>query len=75
MRSYDGQFSDNRPIQRSRAEKQKLLKELEETLRGMKPHASPTLRESLKARILGLREELAPRPASPAQPHGGYHSR
>mgnify|MGYP004525074881 CR=1 FL=1 len=66
MRSYDGQFSDNRPIQRNKQEKQRLLRELEETFRSLKPHASPSLRESLKTRILALRAELAPARPGPA---------
>ncbi len=65
MRSFEGQFSDNRPIQRNREEKKRLLKELEETYKGLKPHASASLRESLKTRILGLRAELAPGPSRP----------
>ncbi|MFT8242642.1 hypothetical protein [Roseomonas sp. BN140053] len=65
MRSYDGQFSDNKPIHRTRDEKRKLLRELEETLAGLKSHASPSLRESLKTRIAGLKADLAPpRPGS-----------
>ena len=62
MRSFEGQFSDNKPIHRTRDEKRRLLRELEETLAGLKPHASPGLRESLRTRIAGLRTELAPRP-------------
>lgn len=62
MRSFEGQFSDNKPIHRTRDEKRKLLRELEETLAGMKPHASPSLRETLRTRIQALRAELAPRP-------------
>ena len=61
MRSFEGQFSDNKPIHRSRDEKRRLLRELEETLAGMKPHASPGLRESLRTRIAGLKADLAPR--------------
>ncbi|UFN50943.1 hypothetical protein LPC08_10170 [Roseomonas sp. OT10] len=62
MRSFEGQFSDNKPIHRTRDEKRRLLRELEETLAGMKPHASPSLREALRTRIRALRAELAPRP-------------
>lgn len=60
MRAFDGQFSDNKPIRRSPEEKRRLLAELEQTLAGMKPHASPSLRESIKARIVELRTELKP---------------
>ena len=62
MRAFDGQFSDNQPIRRSPAEKQKQLRELRETLAAMKPHTSPTLRESVRNRIAQLEAELkAPR--------------
>ncbi len=60
MRAFDGQFSDNKPIRRSPEEKRRLLAELEQTLAGMKPAASPALRESIKGRILELRAELKP---------------
>ncbi|WP_376089999.1 hypothetical protein ACE7GA_19000 [Roseomonas sp. CCTCC AB2023176] len=60
MRAFDGQFSDNKPIRRSPEEKRRLLAELEQTLAGMKPQASPSLRESIKARISELRAELKP---------------
>lgn len=59
MRSHEGQFSDNRPIRRSPAEKKRLLAELKETLAGIKAHASPTLRTTLMARIKELEMELA----------------
>ena len=58
MRAFDGQFSDNKPIRRSVDEKKRLLAELEQTLATMKPHTSPTLRESIKGRIIELRAEL-----------------
>lgn len=41
MRAFEGQRSDNQPVKRSPEEKQKLLRELRETLAGMKPHAAP----------------------------------
>ena len=59
MRSREGQFSDTRPIQRSRAEKEKLLRELKETLAGLKPHAAPSMRTTLQARIKELETDLA----------------
>ncbi len=40
------------------AEKQKLLRELRETLAGMKSHAAPTLRQSVQKRIAELETEL-----------------
>ena len=48
MRSFDGQFSDNRPLKRTREEKVRLLAELKETVRTMKPHTSPELRVALR---------------------------
>jgi len=59
MRSREGQFSDARPIQRSRAEKERLLRELKDTLAGLKPHASPAMRTTLQGRIRELEAELA----------------
>jgi hypothetical protein len=59
MRSHEGQFSDNRPIRRTSQEKKRLLTELKETLAGIKPHASPSLRTTLLARIKELEAELA----------------
>ena len=59
MRSREGQFSDARPIQRSRAEKEKLLRELKETLAGLKPHAAPSMRTTLQARIKELETDIA----------------
>ena len=58
MRSREGQFSDARPIQRSRAEKEKLLRELKDTLAGLKPHAA-SMRATLQARIKELEAEIA----------------
>jgi hypothetical protein len=59
MRSFEGQFSDNRPIRRSPQEKRKLLAELKETLANLKPQAAPSLRTTLHARIKELEAELA----------------
>ena len=59
MRAFEGQFSDNKPIRRNTDEKRRLLAELEQTLAGMKPHASPSLRESIKGRIAELRADLS----------------
>lgn len=58
MRAYQGQFSDNQPIKRNVAEKQKLLRELRETLAAMKPHTANTLRDSIRKRIVELEAEL-----------------
>ena len=58
MRSIEGQRSDNQPVKRSVAEKQKLLRELRETLAGMKSHAAPTRRQSVQKRIAELEAEL-----------------
>ena len=62
MRSIEGQRSDNQPVKRSMAEKQKLLRELKETLAGMKSHAAPTLRQSVQKRIAELEAELGVTP-------------
>jgi len=59
MRSFEGQFSDNRPIRRSPQEKKKLLVELKETLKNLKPSAAAGTRSTLVARIKELEAELA----------------
>lgn len=58
MRAFEGQRSDNQPVKRSRAEKEKLLRELRDTLAGMKSHTSASLRQSLQKRIADLEVEL-----------------
>ena len=58
MRAFEGQRSDNQPVKRSRAEKEKLLRELRETLAGMKSHSTASLRQSLQKRIAELETEL-----------------
>jgi len=58
MRAYGDQKSDNVPVKRSPDENRKLLRELKETLAGMKPHTTPTLRESVVNRIRALEAEL-----------------
>lgn len=64
MRSREGQLSDNRPISRTRVEKEKQLRELKEVMAGMKTHATPALRDSVKAKIKELEADLA-QPAPP----------
>jgi hypothetical protein len=64
MRSREGQLSDNRPLSRSRDEKEKQLRDLKEVLATMKPHATPALRESVRNKIRELQAELA----APAPP-------
>ncbi|MCS6892492.1 MAG: hypothetical protein RMK64_00250 [Rhodovarius sp.] len=64
MRWREGQLSDNRPIPRSRAEKERQLRELKEVYAGLKPHTSPELRASIIAKIKELQAELAQPPAS-----------
>jgi hypothetical protein len=61
MRAFEGQHSDNQPIKRNAAEKQKQLRELRETLAAMKPHTAASLRESVRKRIAQLEAELKPR--------------
>jgi hypothetical protein len=63
MRAFEGQRSDNQPIKRSTAEKEKLLRELKQTLAGMKSHTSPSLRQSVQRRIADLEAELRAAPA------------
>ena len=58
MRAFEGQRSDNQPVRRSPAEKEKLLRELRDTLAGMKSHTSASLRQSLQKRISDLEAEL-----------------
>ena len=58
MRAFEGQRSDNQPVKRSQAEKQKLLRELRDTLAGMKSHTSASLRQSVQKRISDLEAEL-----------------
>ncbi len=58
MRAFEGQRSDNQPVKRSRAEKEKLLRELRETLAGMRSHSAASLRQSLQKRIAELETEL-----------------
>lgn len=78
MRAFHGQMSDNQPIRRTHAEKQKQLRDLRETLAAMKSHTAPTLRESVQKRIRQLEAELAAAPAlkdagagaRPARPEG-----
>ena len=48
MRAFEGQRSDNQPVKRSPEEKRKQLRELRETLAGMKPHTAPSLRQSVQ---------------------------
>ena len=66
MRAFQGQFSDNQPIRRNLAEKQKQLRDLKETLGAMKSHTATTLRDSIRKRIHELELEL--RGTSPATP-------
>ncbi|CAP54224.1 conserved hypothetical protein [Gluconacetobacter diazotrophicus PA1 5] len=63
-------MSDNQPIRRTHAEKQKQLRDLRETLAAMKSHTAPTLRESVQKRIRQLEAELAAAPALKDQPAG-----
>ncbi len=77
MRAFQGQFSDNQPIRRSVAEKQKQLRELRETLGAMKAHTAPALRDSVRRRIGELEIELrgtsaatASAPVRPLRPAG-----
>jgi hypothetical protein len=63
MRAFEGQRSDNQPVKRSVSEKEKLLRELKQTLAGMKSHTNPSLRQSVQRRIADLEAELRAAPA------------
>ncbi|NHN91823.1 hypothetical protein [Acetobacter sicerae] len=63
MRAFHGQLSDNQPIRRTLAEKQKQLRDLKETLASMKSHTAPALRDSVRKRIAQLEAELTAAPA------------
>lgn len=67
MRAFEGQRSDNQPVKRSQVEKQKLLRELRETLAAMKTHAAPGLRQSVQKRIAELETELGAPVPPPAR--------
>jgi len=73
MRSFEGQFSDNRPLKRTREEKVRLLAELKETLRSLKPHTSTELRASIGARIKELEADLAAPPPPRERRASPYH--
>jgi hypothetical protein len=75
MRAFEGQRSDNQPLKRSRPEKEKLLRELRETLAGMKSHTSPALRQSVQKRIADLEAELKEPAPSEVRPRGGDRPR
>ena len=58
MRSYDGQFSDNRPLKRTREEKQRLVKELrDDPGAGPKPRVRPRGLPSAIRRVSGTDEK------------------
>ena len=67
MRSFEGQFSDNRPLKRTREEKVRLLAELKETVRTMKQHTSQELRVSIATKIKELEADLAAPPPPPRE--------
>ena len=73
MRSFEGQFSDSRPLKRTREEKVRLLAELKETLRSLKPHTAPELRASIGGRIKELEADLAAPPPPPRERRGPSH--
>ncbi len=77
MRSYEGQLSDNRPIKRTREEKQRQLAELEQQRAALKQYTSPALREAIDKRIRELKEELsrAPEPRRERREDGGPRRR
>ncbi len=58
MRAFEDYRSDIEPVKRSRTEKEKLLREVRETLAGMKSHVSRSLRQSVQKRVTDLEAEL-----------------
>jgi len=51
MRAFEASVRDNQPVKRSRAEKEKQLRELRETAAAMKSHTTASLKESVRKRI------------------------
>ena len=67
MRSFDGQFSDNRPLKRTREEKDAPARRAEGDHGTMKPHTSPELRVSIAGKIKELEADLAAPPPPPRE--------
>jgi hypothetical protein len=62
MRSFSGQQSDRVAIKRSREQKESQLRQLKEQFAALKPHTTPTLRESMAKRMAELEAELGGNP-------------
>jgi hypothetical protein len=58
MRAFDGQKTDNKPVQRTDTQKQAQLRELKVRLAGMMLHESPALRGAISTKIRELEAEL-----------------
>jgi hypothetical protein len=65
VRSFEGQRSDSRPVQRTREEKERMLKRLEQDLAQMPPRAMVSTRDALIARIREVKADLAAAKARP----------
>lgn len=63
MRSFEGQFSDNQPIRRNAEQKRRALAQMEAELAALPAKATPTLRESLIARIKSMKAEIEAGPS------------
>lgn len=59
MRAFERQLSDNRPISRTPAEKQKQLRQLRQQLEMLPPRAAETVRTTIRAKIAELEAELS----------------
>ena len=68
MRAFEGQRSYNQPVRRTLEQKQRQLRELRDALAGLKSHASPALRDSMRQRVAALEKELGTKPAVAVPP-------
>ena len=60
MRAFHGQMSDNQPIRRTHAEKQKQLRDLRETLATMKSHTAPRCARACRSASASLKPNWPP---------------
>lgn len=58
MRAFERQLSGNRPIQRSRADKEKQLRNLRQQLSTLPDRAQDVTRNAIKLKIAELEREL-----------------
>lgn len=74
MRAFDGQFSDNVAIRRTREQKRLLLAQLRQELAGLKPTVTPAIRTAMTARIADLEREMQESSAPKAGREDKYRS-